>query len=431
MELQTAKGTRDFSPEEKILRDNIVKVLKETCENYGFNPIETPLLEKYETLAAKFAAGEESDALKEIFKLKDQGNRKLGLRFDLTVPFSRYIAMNPNVKMPFKKYMTGEVFRDGPLKTGRYRQFTQFDPDIVGCKDMIADAEILALADSAFKKLGFDFFIEINNRKILDGILIDAGIKETDWFAVTIAIDKLKKIGKKGVEKELIGKGLKKDKVEFILNTLFSEKTNSATLKKLSDALKSEESRQGIEEMKELFDYLKELNVKTVVFNPSLARGLAYYTGPIFEVFLKKSSITGSIAGGGRYDKLIGNYLGRDEEIPATGISFGVDVIIEAMREKKMFDKKSVTKVYVIPIKTKKQSLKIAQQLRVAGINTDIDLMERGISKNLAFANSYGIPYVLIIGERELENGELSLKNMDSGQEEKLSIEKVISKLKN
>ena len=362
--------------------------------------------------------------------MTDQGDRKLGLRFDLTVPFSRYIAMNPNVKMPFKKYMAGEVFRDGPIKTGRYRQFTQFDPDIVGCREMIADAEILALADSAFRKLKFDFYIELNNRKILDGVLTDAGVKEKDWFSVTVSIDKLKKIGKKEVEKELTANGMKKDKAEFILDTLSPEKDSSATLKKLEKTIKSAEGKQGIEEMNELLGYLKDLNVKTAVFNPSLARGLAYYTGPIFEIFLNKSSITSSVAGGGRYDRLIGNYLGKQEEIPATGISFGVDVITEALREKDRLDEKSVAKVYVIPIKTVKESLSIAQELREAGINTDIDLLNRGISKNLAFANSYGIPYALIVGERELASGKLNLRDMKSGKEEALSTEKIISRLK-
>jgi histidyl-tRNA synthetase len=418
-----AKGTRDFGPKEKILRDYIVNTLKEVCENYGFNPIETPIVERYETLAAKFAAGEESDALKEIFKFKDQGNRKIGLRFDLTVPFARYIAMKKTIKMPFKKYMYGEVFRDGPLKTGRYREFTQLDPDVVGTKSMLADAEIISLLDTAFNKLGLKFYIELNNRKILDGVLLDAGIKEKDWFDITISIDKLKKIGKEGVIKELVEKGYEKKVVKEILDSLSMEKTNDKTLAKLK--IKCEIGQEGLKEMKELFEFLKILKLKTVVFDPSLARGLAYYTGPIYEVFLKDSQIISSVAGGGRYDKLIGNYLNSTEEYPATGVSFGIDVIFEAMKKA---GQKSVVQVYVIPIKTTKECTKIAKELRSKGVNTDMDLIGRGISKNLQYVDSYGIPYAIIVGQKELKQGKVKLRDMKTGKEEFLVVSKIVKK---
>jgi len=228
--VELAKGTRDFSPKEKILRDQVLNTLKEVCENYGFSPIETPIIERYETLAAKFAAGEESDALEEIFVSIDNGKRKLGLRFDMTVPFSRFFAMNKGLKMPFKKYLTGEVFRDGPIKTGRYRQFTQFDPDIVGVKGMIADAEILSVVDSIFSKLNLGFFIELNNRKIIEGALESAKISKSKWESATISIDKLKKIGKKGVLKELEKKEVQG--MEPVLDALTKEKTNKETLEK-------------------------------------------------------------------------------------------------------------------------------------------------------------------------------------------------------
>ncbi len=426
---ELAKGTRDFSAEEKIARDKIINTLKEVCELYGFNPIETPIIERYETLAAKFAAGEESDALKEIFVTKDNGGRKLGLRFDLTVPFSRYIAMNKGIKMPFKKYMNGEVFRDGPIKTGRYRQFTQFDPDIVGCESMAADAEILSLVNTAFSRLGFKYYIEINNRKIIDGLLTDAGIKQKKWFSVTVSIDKLKKIGKKGVLKELTEKGFDKKNMSGILEFLDMDTTNKRTLEKLERNLESDIGKQGISEMRELLGYLDALKVKNIKFDPSLARGLAYYTGPIFEVFLEDSEITSSAAGGGRYDKLIGNYLGSDKDIPAVGVSFGVDVLVEAMREKNKMNEKSVVSLFIIPIKTQMKSMELAQEFRKAGINTDLDIMERGISNNLAYANSYEIPYVVFVGQRELEQGKLKLKNMKTGKEEMLTKEQIIKKL--
>src|SRR3989344_5019587 len=197
MEIQMTKGVRDIPPEEKIIKNKVVDTLKELFELYGFSPLETPILERLETLSSKFAAGEASDALKETFKLKDQGDRDLGLRFDLTVPLARFVSMNPNVKMPFKRYEMGTVFRDGPIKLGRYREFWQCDIDIVGSKSMLVEAEILAVMQTAFAKLGLDVTLKVNNRKLLNGILEQAGIK--DGEPSIIAMDKLDKIGKEGV----------------------------------------------------------------------------------------------------------------------------------------------------------------------------------------------------------------------------------------
>src|SRR3989338_8974335 len=186
MKLQTARGVQDVPPEEKIVKNQVVDTLKEMFELYGFAPLENPILERYETLAAKFAAGEASDALKEIFKLKDQGDRDLGLRFDLTVPLARYIAMNPNLKMPFKRYEIGPVFRDGPIKAGRMRQFWQCDLDIIGSSSMVADAECLALLENGFDQLGIDVIIKVNNRKLLNGILEQVGITDKETTIVSI-----------------------------------------------------------------------------------------------------------------------------------------------------------------------------------------------------------------------------------------------------
>ena len=430
VKLENAKGTRDFNPEDMMLRQRIFNIIKEKCELFSFNPIETPIIEKYETLSAKFAAGEESDALTEIFKTSDNGNRNLGLRFDLTVPFSRYIAMNRDIKMPFRKYMYGEVFRDGPIKKGRYRQFTQFDADIVGCNGMLADAEILALADAVFKELGLKFSIDLNNRKIIDGVLTDIGIKENDFESFTISIDKLKKIGKKGVLKELTEKGFKKEGAENALNFLSKKKDNGATLNALKKSVKSEIGLEGIQEMQLLLSYLSVMGINSVVFDPSLARGLAYYTGPVFEAFLINSDITSSAAGGGRYDELIGNYIGSKEKIPATGISFGVEVLVEAFKGMKQTESKGISDIYIIPIKpeeTLDKSLEIAQELRKNGIKVDIDLNGRGISKNLTYASSYNIPYALFCGTNELTCGKLKLRDMKTGKEVEYSVDKLIS----
>jgi len=419
MDFQTAKGVSDISPEEKIMQNKVVNTIRSAFESYGFAPLETPIIERYETLAAKFAAGESSDALKEIFKLKDQGNRKLGLRFDLTVPLARYMAANPMLKLPFKRYEMGPVFRDGPIKKGRVRQFWQCDADTIGVKSMLAEAELLAIAEKVFNDLSMDVVIKVNNRMILNGILEEAGIK--DKGSAIVAIDKLDKIGKGGVSEELKQRGYSKKQTD----ALFSYVTEKATLKTLKK-IKNEEAQQGIAEMEELFSYLKVMGVSTVKFDVSLARGLAYYTGTVYEAFAKKSSITSSLAAGGRWDDMIGKFSGRDT--PAVGIAFGLVPLMEVLKEKEGFQKRTTAQVYVIPINTMTESLKMAKELREAGINVDF-AFRKGVSKNLEYAGSVGIPYALILGEDELKKKKVVLRNMTDGTEQVLSVKDVIKRL--
>ena len=426
MKPQTAKGVRDVPPEEKILKNKVINDLKEVFELYGFVPLETPVIERYDTLAAKFAAGEDSDAMKETFKLTDQGDRKLALRFDLTVPMCRFIAMNPTLKMPFKRYQFGPVFRDGPIKAGRTREFWQCDIDTAGVKSMLADAECLAIVQTVFDKWDLDIVIKVNNRKLLNGILEQAGIKKKE--EAIIAIDKLAKIGEKGVEEELLDKGYQKKQIK----TIFSMIKEGTTLNDLKKSITSEEGKEGLQELVDLFSYLKSMNVKSAVFDVSLARGLGYYTGPAFEVFLKSKNakISSSLGGGGRYDKMIGGYLGGGREVPSTGLSFGIVPIMETLKDEKNVESKTPAKVYVIPLGTIEESLKIAQELRNAGIPTDFVLGKKGVSKNLQYANALGIPYVLIIGENELKQKKVMLRNMESGDELLLSVKDVIKRLK-
>lgn len=421
MELQTAKGVQDFPPEEKILRNQIVGTLQLLFEKYGFPPLETPLLERYETLAAKFAAGQSSDIMKEIFSLKDQGQRKLGLRYDLTVPLARFIGLNPQLRMPFKRYELGPVFRDGPLKKGRLRQFWQCDVDIIGASSLLAEVELLSLADEAFKKLGLAVIIKINNRKLLNGLLEAAGIQKNPEEAI-ISIDKLEKIGEAGLKKELKEKKFSQKEISQLLKLLKIKNFNL-----LKTKIKSLEGQQGVKELEELFAYLNLLKIK-FVFDPSLARGLAYYTGTVFEVFLKKGEITSSLAAGGRWDKMISSFLGRGS-YPAVGISFGLEPIAETLKLKPK-EKSSLTKVFIIPIKTTKESLKLVRKLRDEGINSDLDLAERGVSKNLEYAAALKIPYVIFLGEREIKENKLKLRNMETGDELLLSLDNLIKKLK-
>lgn len=422
MTLQTSKGVEDIPPEEKILQNQAVTTLIEVFQLYGFQPLETPILERYETLVAKFAAGEESEASKEIFSLKDQGGRKLGLRFDLTVPLARFMAMNPMLKMPFKRYELGPVFRDGPIKAGRVRQFWQCDVDIVGSASGLADAEIIALTEDAFKKLNLDIVIKINNRRIINGILEQAGIKEKE--NATITLDKLDKCGKEGVIKEL----KERNYTEKQIDRLFSLLKERITLAELKARVKNEEAQQGILEIEELFAYLKMMNVSSAVFAVSLARGLAYYTGMVYEVYLKKGTTTSSLAAGGRWDGMIGKFIGGNRQVPAVGGSFGLVPVMEALKEKKR-EIKTVTKVLVIPINTIPQSLKTIQELRNNNIPSSF-AFGKGVSKNLEYANALKIPYVLIVGDDELKKNKVLLKDMNSGTEQLLGIQEVVKKLK-
>ncbi len=414
MKLQLPKGTRDFNPEEMIMRNKIVDTLKSTFELYGYPPLETPTSERYDILASKYAGG--AEILKETFKLKDQGNRDLGLRYDLTVPLARFVGSNPNLKLPFKRYQIGKVFRDGPVESARYRQFTQCDVDIIGCKEMTAEAELVSLTDLVFKKLSFDFTIKINNRKLLNDILKYCKVDKSKIEETILSIDKLEKFGLESVKKELKEKKINEKTTNQILKTISIKGSNNEKIKKLKKIIKNSES---LDEIERLLNSLKSLNID-VEFDASLARGLSYYTETVIEVFLKNSKVKSAVCAGGRYDKMIGDFLGRGD-YPAVGISFGLDRIYDAYLEKNKEEKKTVTQVYIIPINTFDESMKIAEELRREGVNVDIDLAGKGPSKNLKYANSLNIPYVLFIGEEELKQGKVKLKNMKTGEEKLLT----------
>ncbi|MGV8150342.1 MAG: histidine--tRNA ligase [Candidatus Woesearchaeota archaeon] len=423
MTIEVAKGVRDFAPEDKIIREELVNKLVGIFQRYGYSPLETPSIERLDTLTAKFAAGQESDAAKEIFKLTDQGNRDLGLRFDLTVPFSRFIASNPNLKMPFKRYEIGRVFRDGPIKLGRYREFWQCDVDVTGIASVKADAELMLLALDAFKELGLDAYIEVNNRKLLFGIMDYCDIPHDLREGVILSVDKIKKQGFDAVKKELLEKGVSKKSLDRIEEVFTLEGTSSEIINLARQIITSEMGMEGVNEIDELFNYINFVESGRVKINLSLARGLAYYTGTVFEGFLKDSKITSSICGGGRYDNMIGMYAENARQYPAIGISFGLEPITDALKLLGVQQKKSVTQLYIIPIKTFRESLIIATRLREAGLKVDIDMMERGVSKNLDYANALKIPFVAFIGDSELKEQKIKLKNMHSGKEELVSLE--------
>lgn len=428
--LQQAKGVRDFGPAEKIERDRIINVLKDIFESFGYNPIETPILERYEMFASRYGAGEESDAMRETFKLTDQGGRNLVLRTEFTQPFARFVGMNLQLRLPFKRYQIGEIFRDGPIRIGRYREFWQCDIDVVGVSSLLIETEILQLINEVFLKLNLDVEILVNNRKLLNGILDYAGIPSETQRSVIISIDKLEKIGVEGVKAELLDKGVDEKKIDALLKIISTKGNNAELIEKMRDILGDNE---GIKEVEETLKYA--LNKDNVVFCPSLARGLAYYTGNVFEVYLKdRSKVSSSICAGGRFDNMISGFLQSKEVYPAVGVSFGLETIFDAIKASKTGseERKSVVSAYIIPFgeKALAKAFECGKSLRESGIKTDMDFLGRKISKNMEYANSYGIPWVVIIGEDELKENIYTLKNMRSGEQEKRSLPEMIERLK-
>lgn len=432
MELDTAKGTRDILPEDMFLREEIVATLQKIFSQYGFMPLDTPIIERYDVLSAKFAAGEESDAMQETYTLKDNGNRELGLRFDLTVPLSRFIGMNRTLKMPFKRYQIGKVYRDAPIKFGRYREFTQCDVDIIGSKLMISDVTCVAIAIDVYKAFDIDVKIKINNRKFLTALFVENGVPAERVESAMMTIDKLDKIDRDGVLAESGEKGFDQDTIGKIIDLMSMQGSNEERLTFFENML---QDKSGLEELREVLSFFPDDS--QVVFSPTLARGLGYYTGTVFEVYAKENDSIGAIGGGGRYNELIRGYLiaagqkPQEGVFPAVGISFGLDRMLDVLKKLNKVDvtKKTRTQVFIVPIQTQKECFSIAQEFRKAGINTDIDMQGKGPSKNLNYANTFGIPYVLIVGENELADGVVSLKNLTSGNEEKLSVKDAIQKV--
>ncbi|VVB67674.1 Histidine--tRNA ligase [Candidatus Norongarragalina meridionalis] len=429
MDLTPVRGCRDFLPEKKIARDAVIEKLRRVFEAYGFNPLETPALENFEVLSSKYAGGDE--ILKETYKLTDQGKRDLGLRYDLTVPLCRVVASNPRMTLPFKRYQIASVWRDGPIKAGRYREFVQCDVDTIGAKGMIADAELIALTQDAFDSLGMKTFIKINNRKLLDALLLKAGVPSAKQPDAILSLDKLAKIGKEGVRAELFERGVEAKSAEEILAMFdsFAKKGNDEIIDKLASIVGAEDA--GLKELRDVMQYCAAFGVREdfVAADPSLARGLSYYTGTVFEAFLTEGAITSSIAAGGRYDKLVGAFAGRGEDMPAVGISFGLDVIGEALADGTK-EKKTVVRAFVIPIKTGAAAAKAAQELRRMGVPTAIDLNDRGVSRCLEYAAKEGIPYAVLVGEAELKQKSVKLRDMASGKEELLSVAEAAARIK-
>lgn len=409
MKIQNVKGGYDFLPKEQKIRNYINEVLKETFMEYGYGSIETPILCYLDMLVDKY--DENNDLLKEIYKLSDQGGRELGLRYDLTVPFAKFIALNKNnISMPFKRYEIAKVFRDGPVKVGRDREFTQCDADVVGIEGQFIEAELLSLYINAFKKLGIDIIIKYNNRNLMRGLIKETGVSEEQISKVITILDKMNKITEEELRTYLIEIAIENEQIDKLL-MLFK-----MDIDKIKDMLKdstNEELTLGIKEIDTLKGYLEKLGYGEICkVDLTLARGQDYYTGNVFEVYDKSGYLTSSIGGGGRYDKMVTEYINDGEVYPAVGISFGLTSIYEILKTRDDFKNTSDIKFYIIPMGVDMEALSLANTLRSYGYNVDVEMKGRKLKKSLDFANRENIPYVIIVGEDEVKSGKVTVKDM-------------------
>jgi len=427
---QTPRGTRDFLPEEMIKREFVINTCKKVFETYGFSPFETPAFENFELLAAKGSGG---DAIKDqIYYFKDKSDRELGLRFDLTVPMARVVANNPQLPKPFKRYCIARAWRYEEIRKDRFREFWQCDVDTVGSSSMESDTEILAVAVDSLKALGFKkFCVKLNNRKILSALIDFVNAPEKKKYDVFRAIDKFDKFGEDTVKDELKDAGLKPKQIKELFEFITIEGSPEEVIKKGEKILQSAIGSQGLEELKKIVEFSKSYGfTDKIIIDFSLARGLDYYTGPIFEVVDTSGKNIGSLAGGGRYDDLIELFGGRTT--PATGISLGIERIVEVMKQEKMFDlPKTNVKVFVANVneEVKNDTIRIAQELRKNGISCQVDLMNRSLKKQLELANNLGIPYVVIVGPKELKGKKVMLRDMKKKKESKVKIERLVKTL--
>ncbi len=422
MIIQNVKGGYDFLPKEQRIRNYINGILKETFERFGYQPIETPILCYFDMLAGKY--DETNDILNEIYKLRDQGNRQLGLRYDLTVPFAKFIALNKNeIKLPFKRYEINKVFRDGPVKVGRDREFTQCDVDVVGLGGEMIDAELVSLYVDAFEKLQIPINIKYNSRKLMSGLILEAGINEELISQTITVVDKIDKLTEFELSNEFLNIGLNNDQIKKLLEYF------KLDLKELTKKFKNSniaELREGIQELNNLTKYLKALKLtKYTTFTPSLARGQDYYTGNVFEVYETTGKLTGAIGGGGRYDKMVTEFIDDGNIYPAVGISFGLTSIFALLKDREDLNKESNLDIYIIPMNTQKESLKLANELRDLGYKIDIEMEDKKLKKSLDYCNKEQIPYVIILGENEITNKVFKLKNMLTREETEIKMDKL------
>lgn len=430
-EPRTLAGFMELLPNEQILFNQMMQTIEKVYQKFGFLPLDTPVIELSEVLLAK--AGGETE--KQIYRF-NKGDNDLSLRFDLTVPLSKYVAKNyGNLSFPFRRYQIGKVYRGERTQKGRFREFYQCDIDIIGDEklDLINDAELPSVIYTIFKELGFDdFTIRINNRKILNGLFEGIGQKD-NAVEILRVIDKIEKIGKAAVIEELEKLGVDENAIKRIMAFIEIEGSSKEKIEKLEEQeIESETYKLGVQELKEVIEKVKLFGVPEENYQVDLtiARGLDYYTGTVYETFLNKYRELGSVCSGGRYENLAEYYT--DKKLPGVGISIGLTRLFYKLNELQIIkaEKKSISDVLVIPmVEDLSVPIKVATDLRKAGINTEIYLNDKKLKAKFKYADKLQIPYVIIIGEDEITEGKVTMKNMITGEEARLSIEECINEL--
>ena len=427
-EPRTLAGFMELLPNEQILFNQMREKIQKTYEKFGFLPLDTPILELSEVLLAK--AGGETE--KQIYRF-EKGDTDISMRFDLTVPLAKYVAKNyGNLSFPFRRYQIGKVYRGEKAQKGRFREFYQCDIDIIGDGELglINDAEIPSVIYQLIKELGFDdFTICINNRKILNGLYDSLNQKENATEILRI-IDKIEKIGKDAVQKELAKIGLEQEQIKQIIEFIEIEGSTDEKIEKLEKlGIQNEQYQTGVNELKETVKNIRLFGVPDTNFKVDLtiARGLDYYTGTVYETFLNQYRELGSVCSGGRYENLAEYYT--DKKLPGVGISIGLTRLFYKLNELNIIkaNKKSVADILIIPmIENLEQPITLATKLRNVGINTEIYLNDKKLKAKFKYADKLEIPYVIIIGEDEIKTQTIKLKNMTTGEEKELPIDENI-----
>ncbi len=432
VEPRTLPGFMELQPNEQIVFNKMKEKIQKSYEKFGFIPLDTPVLELSEVLLAK--AGGETE--KQIYRFT-KGDTDLSMRFDLTVPLAKYVAQNyGTLQFPFRRYQIGKVYRGERPQKGRFREFYQADIDIIGDGELsiLNDAEIPSIIYTTFKELGFsNFTIHINNRKILNGLFEKLNLTNISQNIMRI-IDKIEKIGKENVEKELTQLGLKKEAINNIINFILISGNNEEKIEALEKLKVTNATfENGLEELKQVVKNIQLFGVPKSNFmvDLSIARGLDYYTGTVYETFLNDYKQIGSVCSGGRYDNLADYYT--DKQLPGVGISIGLTRLFYKLNELNVIavNKSSISEVLVISMNEDIEScLPIASKLRNAGINAEVYMGNKKIKAKFKYADKLKIPYVAILGEDEIKNSTISLKNMQTGEQNTITIEEAIQVLK-
>lgn len=419
---QNLKGVSDYYGKEQLIRNKLINTLKETFENYGYSPLDSSILYNYDVLAYKYQDG--AEILNEIYTLTDQGNRQLGLRYDLTIPFCKVISNEKELRLPFRRYEVGKVFRNGPVKLGRCREFYQCDIDVVGIDGRDIEIEQMLLVLNVFEKLGINIAIKWNNRKLMSSLIKYIGIDEIKIDSVIGAIDKLEKLTKEELIKEFANIGIDSETVERLLE-LFTKDINYYNSLNIYDELFNE----AISEINELNEKLEKLKIKDKTkFTPTLARGLSIYTGTVFEFYDQDKRLTCSLGGGGRYNKIITDFISDGNTYPAVGLSFGLEPIYTILKEQ--LESVNLVDVYIVPMDTETECLKLADTLRRNNINVLVELNKRKVKKCFEYANKENIKYVIVVGSNEIESKCYTIKDMAEAKQYNMSEEELLKFLK-